>query len=296
MVLALRDSTPNSSWGADKIEALWANMDLGLKSPSRSSITRILKDYRQTQRRRRHLAGPLPGRCPPPAEHANDVWAFDGKGTWRGTDPLTAEDVHSRFLLDIANVPLTTLHVQRRCATLFANHGLPRRIRTDGGLPFAGCGVGRLSSLSLWWLKQGIDLEVVSKPQHNGHLERFHSTLEQEGARDINVDVALEQFRDIYNNIRPHAALGGRTPVELYLPVPFARAVRPPVVVDDVRKVTSHGAFGWCGHRIFISEVLTSETITFQFLEPSLWLIRYRHLPLALLDEKHMVLRRAFGF
>jgi len=221
------------------------------------------------------------------------VWAFDGKGTWRGIDPLSGEDLFSRFLLDLVNVPLTTQAVRRRCERLFGAHGIPRRIRTDGGHPFAGTGVGRLSSLSLWWLKLGIDAEVISKPQHNGNLERFHLTLEQEGARDGDVNSALEACRDLYNNVRPHQALGGRTPVEIYCPMPLTPLMRPSPIVDDARQVTGDGTFRWGGRRLFLSTVLARETVTFRLLEPELWFVQYRHLPLALFDERRFVLRRS---
>ncbi len=291
-VMAIRAASPGRSWAADKILWMWNDFHDDLKKPSRATVTRILTAYSTVKRRRRHLAHADSHR-PPAAQFPNDVWALDGKGTWRGIDPLTVEDIHSRFLLDIANVPLRGDAIKRRCAKLFEAHGLPRRIRTDGGSPFAGSGVGKLSTLSLWWIKQGIDVEVVGKPQHNGHLERLHGTLEQEGSHDVDVDSALATFRDTYNNVRPHQELSGRRPVEAYRPVPSPPQKRPVPVFDDTRVVTTDGCFYWGGRLLFISEVLTSETITFRLLEPRLWLVRYRHLPLALFDETHQMLRRS---
>jgi len=36
---------------------------------------------------------------------------------------------------------------------LFTEYGLPRIIRTDNGVPFATTALGRLSTLSVWWIR-----------------------------------------------------------------------------------------------------------------------------------------------
>jgi transposase InsO family protein len=65
---------------------------------------------------------------------------------------------------------------------LFETYGLPNRIRTDNGVPFASNALARLSQLSVWFIKLGIYPELIEpgKPQQNGVHERMHRTLKQE--------------------------------------------------------------------------------------------------------------------
>ena len=49
--------------------------------------------------------------------------------------------------------------VQADGQNLFREHGLPERLRSDNGTPFASTGAGRLSRLSGWWIKLGIAVE-----------------------------------------------------------------------------------------------------------------------------------------
>ena len=68
---------------------------------------------------------------------------------------------------------------------LFRAYGLPARIRTDNGIPFATSALGRLSQLSVWWIKLGILPELIepAHPQQNGRHERMHRTLKAEATK-----------------------------------------------------------------------------------------------------------------
>lgn len=68
---------------------------------------------------------------------------------------------------------------------LFREYGLPERIRSDNGVPFASIALGRLSQLSVWWVRLGIlpNLIEPSSPQQNGRHERMHKTLKAEVTR-----------------------------------------------------------------------------------------------------------------
>jgi hypothetical protein len=107
----------------------------------------------------------------------------------------------------------------------FKEHGLPLAIRSDNGPPFASLGAGGLSRLAVWWIKLGIRPEpiVAGKPQQNGWHERVHRTLNQEAATPPAASLPAQQqrfdgFRAVYNNERPHEALGQQTPASLYQP------------------------------------------------------------------------------
>ena len=96
------------------------------------------------------------------------------------------QDAHSRYQLGCAGYrqvsgPATRATLQR----VFREHGLPERLRSDYGSPFASVGAGRLSKLAARWLKLGIELEGIQpgKPQQNGSHERMHRVLKAKTAR-----------------------------------------------------------------------------------------------------------------
>jgi hypothetical protein len=62
---------------------------------------------------------------------------------------------------------------------LFRTYGLPARIRSDNGVPFATTALARLSPLSVWWIRLGIRPELIEPghPEQNGRHERMHKTL-----------------------------------------------------------------------------------------------------------------------
>ena len=63
----------------------------------------------------------------------------------------------------------------------------------------------------------------VKSPQTNGVIERFFGTLKYEHLFRGPIDdadalaVEVQRFRQIYNTIRPHQAIGDRTPHDAYL-------------------------------------------------------------------------------
>lgn len=67
-------------------------------------------------------------------------------------------------------------------------------------------------------------------PWQNGRVERFFGTLKAKlnlwGVDSgEQLDLALGDFRDWYNHVRPHQHLGGRTPAEAWLRIdPYATA------------------------------------------------------------------------
>lgn len=70
-----------------------------------------------------------------------------------------------------------------RCA--FQRYGVPLRIHSDNGSPFAGWEIGRLSRVSVEWMRQGIEVcrSRPGCPQDNPRHERMHRTLKSFAAR-----------------------------------------------------------------------------------------------------------------
>ena len=108
---------------------------------------------------------------------------------------------------------------------LFKEYGLPKRIRTDNGVPFATNTLARLSSLSAWWVRLGVLPELIEpgKPQQNGRHERMHKTLKADTTRPPAASCRAQQrkfnrFREEFNDERPHEGLDMHTPASCYEP------------------------------------------------------------------------------
>src|SRR6266568_4717517 len=142
----------------------------------------------------------------------------------RNCYPLTVADGFSRYLLGCQGLSSTAVAEAKPVFTrLFKEYGLPKRIRTDNGVPFATNTLARLSSLSAWWVRLGILPELIEpwKPQQNGRHERMHRTLKDETTRPAAASLAAQQrkfnvFREEFNHERPHEALDQQTPASCY--------------------------------------------------------------------------------
>jgi putative transposase len=142
----------------------------------------------------------------------NMVWTADYKGEFRTSDgrwcyPLTVMDAFSRYLLRCDGfLGPTATATQTAFHRLFEQHGLPERIRTDNGTPFAGPGIGGLAPLSVWWIRLGIVIERIDRghPEQNAEHERMHRTLKAETTRPPGATLRHQQqrfaaFRRAYN-------------------------------------------------------------------------------------------------
>ena len=197
--------------------------------PAVSTAGDILKRHGLTQARRYRRSTPSYDRPFYVASRPNDVWAADFKGWFKTgdgcrVDPLTISDWVSRYVLGCRGLecPIFEL-VQPQFERTFREYGLPWAIRTDNGPPFASTGLGGLSRLSLWWIRLGIQPERIrpAHPEDNGRHERMHKTLKETAARPPKAtpraqQEAFDQFRQEYNELRPHEALGMQTPAECY--------------------------------------------------------------------------------
>lgn len=264
-------------WGAKKLLAIAARQRPDLEWPSRATVYTWLKRRglvvpRQRRPRSRHLPpSPLPA-----ITAANEVWTTDFKGEFRTGDgrycyPLTLRDGFSRFVLRCDGLLGRTQEATQRCFDrAFRDYGLPERIRSDNGGPFAGTGLGRLSQLSVWWMRLGIILERTAPghPEQNGSHEQFHSVLKAETTRPPapNCPAQQQRFRRfcrIYNEERPHEALGDQPPARCYRPSPRPLPTRLPDISYpghmEVRAVSSNGCVSWRGDALFVAMPLAGE-------------------------------------
>jgi hypothetical protein len=218
----------------------------------------------------------------------NAVWTADFKGQFKTGDgqycyPLTVVDGYSRYLLACHALPGTLLAPTRvTFERLFREYGLPERIRTDNGVPFATCALGRLSQLSAWWIRLGITPELIepAHPEQNGRHERFHKTLKADATRPPAATRAAQQrrftrFRQEYNTERPHEALGQHPPGALYTPSarPYPHRL-PPLVYPahyEVRLVSANGGVRWRSGWVNCSHVLAGEYIGLAEVADGIW-------------------------
>jgi putative transposase len=165
---------------------------------------------------------------------------------------------------------------------LFHEYGLPTRIRTDNGVPFASLALGRLSQLSVWWIKLGIlpDLIEPASPQQNARHERMHRTLKAHTARPPADSLRAQQrlfdaFRAEFNRERPHEALQMSVPADLYRPSqrPYPKRLKPFVYPGhyEVRKVSSNGGVRWNAAWVWVSQLLGGRYVGFEEVDHEVW-------------------------
>ncbi len=143
-------------WGPRKLLDMMHQRNPKRQLPSISTAARILvREGLVKLRRRYRRAHPW---CPKSVPQGpKDIWPADYKGQFRLKNgkycfPLTVSDLSSRFILGIDAQPAISLDMTKRhFSALFETYGLPHRIRTDNGAPFASNALGRLSQLSVWF-------------------------------------------------------------------------------------------------------------------------------------------------
>jgi putative transposase len=251
--------------------------------PAPSTVARILAHQGLVRAKRRHRRA-HPG-CPQTVpEGPNDVWAADYKGQFRLKNgqycfPLTVSDLATRYLLGCDAHPEVSLEKTKQYFEwLFSTYGLPRRIRTDNGVPFASSALARLSQLSVWFIKLGIYPELIEpgRPQQNAVHERMHRTLKQDTTFPPASSLRGQQrkfdgFRQEFNEERPHEALGMKRPAEVYRPservLPRRIGTYPYPENYLVRRVSRCGTIRVLHKQVFVSQTLNEDYVGLEEVE-----------------------------
>jgi hypothetical protein len=233
----------------------------------------------------------------------NEIWTADFKGHFRTGDgmycyPLTVKDGFSRYLLDVQAF-LSPSHQLKKPVfeRLFREYGLPKIIRTDNGAPFATTAIGRLSRLSVWWIRLGIFPELIEPghPEQNPRHERMHKTLKQETTKPPAEDHRSQQkrfdsFCNIYNNERPHESLGQQTPASFYRPSERVFPGRIPKIEYpghyELRRVSRNGGIRWHSQWVCVTHVLAEEYVGFEEIDDGLWEVFYGPVRLGRFNER----------
>lgn len=153
------------------------------------------------------------------AEYPNHVWSYDfvfvRDAYGRKIRMLTMIDEFTRICLVIhCALRIGSKEVIEQLADAMVIHGIPKYIRSDNGPEF-------VAQVLRDWLK-GIGVQAAyiepGSPWENGFCESFNGTLRDEllnGEIFYNLEeakVLSKQWKDHYNQVRPHSSLGYRPP------------------------------------------------------------------------------------
>ena len=300
------------SWGGKKLLTLLHKRHPRWALPGRSTVCDILSRHGMVAKKRARRRIGHPGKPTSAILAPNDVWSADYKGQFRTGNgvycyPLTITDGFSRYLLGCQGLSSTAVAEAKPVfLRLFKEYGLPKRIRTDNGVPFATNTLARLSSLSAWWVRLGILPELIEpgKPQQNGRHERMHRTLKAETTRPAAGSLPAQQrkfnvFREEFNHERPHEALDMHTPAEIYTPSTREMPNKlPPLEYPDrfeVRYVSANGGIRWNRDWINVSIVCVGEYVGLEEIDDGIWNVYFGPLKLGRLDERHMRIEDEYG-
>jgi transposase InsO family protein len=216
--------------------------------PSVATIWRVLN--------RRGFVIPQPQKRPRSSWHRfqaelpNECWQADtthwalGDGT--DVEILNIIDDHSRLLV-----------ASRACATTKAGDvvetfhlaatswGFPASMLTDNGAVFTAKSRHGTCAIELELIRLGIAYKH-SRPYHPqtcGKVERFHQTLKRWLAKQppattlVELQAQLDWFQHYYNTVRPHRALGRRTPAEAFAARTTTAPRRPAITIPAHHRV-----------------------------------------------------------
>jgi len=291
------------TWGARKLLKVARKDDPKAAWPCRSTVCDLLKARGLVRARPRRYPRTQVAMTLAPITGPNATWTTDFKGQFRTRDglycyPLTLRDGFSRYVLRSDALLTTSYEATPPCfARAFAEFGLPDRIRSDNGAPFASTGFAGLSRLSVWWIRLGIIPERIepAHPKQNGSHEYFHRVLKAETARPPAATAGGQQrrfrtFRTEYNDERPHEALGDEVPARYYHHSPRPLPARLPSLEYpghwEVRTVSPIGQVSWDNTDLFISSALAGERIALEEVDDGLWTIHYAALAIGRLNER----------
>jgi transposase InsO family protein len=292
LVLGVRDE---KGWGAEKIGAVLARS--GVVIPP-ITVHRILKrNGRISTETVNQIAGKRFAR-----DSCNELAQMDFKGEYRLGDgskcyPLSLLDDCSRFLLGLWPLPNTEwLGVQEVLRARFREFGVPLEMLMDHGSTwYANYNRHGLTKLSIWLIKQDITLRFsgIGHPQTQGKVERFHRTLKKR-TRHRGVPNTMSEwfrwateFREEYNCERPHAALGMKTPQEVYTQENLRPYQEQPREWEysggEVQRLDNEGGLSKYGSWFFICKALAKEWVRLDEFDDKLT-VTFRHLTIREID------------
>lgn len=303
LVLQVRRS---KGWGGRKIKR-WLLNDIRKGNieldpdliPAPSTITEILKrnqllDTEDAPSRKgpwKHFEYP----------HPNDLWQMDFKGEFALDNdalcyPLTIVDDHSRYSIAVqACKNQRRQTVQPELKNCFLRYGLPKAILCDNGSPWGspmrwGDGRPYFTRLSAWLIRLGINIihSTPGRPQGKGKNERFNGSLKAELLRYnrfddfTHVQSEFDQWREVYNEERPHESLDMDVPTSRYMISSRAYPTHiDPIEYgpdDQVRKVSKKGKISFKSKMYRVGRAFVGQPVAVRpHVEKQTWKVYFCH-------------------
>jgi transposase InsO family protein len=266
-VVQVRKQYPD--WGARKLKVVLARGKVQL---THSAIQRILSRHDLIREQDRHR--PAVQRFERSAP--NELWQMDFKGpkNWNPViGPLSVLDDHSRYLTVLQAVGSTRAElVREQLESTFTECGVPDAMLMDHGVPWWSAAAPTGATwLTVWLMKQGIRLHWSGyrHPQTQGKVERFHGELERawqlRGGAGEERQPWLDAYRWEHNHVRPHEALGMKTPASVWKKSDRRYDPNPPCWEyppgAKVLKLDGQGKMDAYGIRWAISRALRGERV-----------------------------------
>ena len=290
-ILLVRESNP--TWGGRTIKAVLESAGVN-GVPSAKTCGNILK--------RNGCIDPIASLEHKPCQrfekaHCNELWQTDFKGDFLLGDgsrcyPLDILDDHSRYALRV-EPKSSASGVKESFILTFREFGLPNAILSDNGSQFAGFKGGYTQ-----FERFLMDLDVLPihgrafHPQTQGKIERFHRTMKSEALRHPianmeEADKVLQTWRWKYNELRPHSALGMKTPGSVYEPSTRKYTDPKKYVYDEgavLRKVNSWGYLRFGPVCVYLSETMADTFLEIREGEDDTFSVIYRNYRIAQID------------
>ena len=212
-------------------------------------------------------------------EVSNMMWQCDFKGNYECGDgnrchPLSIVDDHSRFCISAdAKANEQYEGTAESFLAAFEMHGLPDVLLCDNGNPWGASQSGGVTKFEVWLMELGV-LTIHIRPKHpqtQGKVERFNGSFKAERLKFrmpdnlADADIQRQEYRNFYNNERPHHALNLDVPAKHYEPSkrPFTSKI------DDwdygegyeTRIIKKTGYLTYGGQGYFLGEAYRQKTI-----------------------------------
>jgi len=267
-VVEFREQRPD--WGARKLRVLLAREEIDLPVITvhrillRRGLVRPQDQFRAATKRFERGA-------------PNQLWQMDFKSPvgWDApVGPLSVLDDHSRYAIALHGTWSTKAKpVKQRLIEAFERCGVPEEMLMDHGTPWWNMkAAAGWTWLAVWIMQQGIQLHFSGyrHPQTQGKVERFHGALGAAMKRrgipaSHERQVWLDEFRHEYNHVRPHEALGMKTPAAVWSKSSRRYVADPPAweyeVGAEVYRLSTQGQLQLARRRWDISWALAGERV-----------------------------------
>jgi transposase InsO family protein len=226
-IVRRRKELTDQGWDAGAVSIYHRMQRAGQSPPSARTIHRVLV--------RHGLVTPTPAKRPRSSyqrfeyPRTNDCWQIDATECVLA-DGTTAvvfhliDDCSRKSLRSVAAAAETSEAAVRCVMQAIDQHGIPAMFLSDNGAAFSAKCRGGEADLERALRALGVNV-VTSSPYHPqtcGKNERFHQTYKRWLARRppphtvADLQTLSDRFDLLYDSERPHSALGGATPDEVW--------------------------------------------------------------------------------